>query len=74
MRDEEFLKEFGIRVKLCRIKSNLTQAMLGEKVNISENRISQIENGKCNLTLKTVNRISLALNIKPLSLFYFEEF
>ncbi len=42
-------------------------------VDISEHRISQIENGKCNLTLKTVNKISNALNIHAVKLFNFYE-
>ena len=69
MDDENFLKEFGFRIKLYRIKSNYTQAQLGEIVNISEHRISQIENGRCNLTLRTVNKVANALNIVPIKLF-----
>ncbi len=71
MNDEDFLKEFGFRIKLFRMKLNYTQAQLGEMVEISEHRISQIENGKCNLTLKTVNRISNALKISAVKLFNF---
>ncbi len=63
MKNEEFLKEFGLRVKFYRIKKGLTQAQIGEFVEISEHRISQIENGTCNLTLKTVNKLSDALGL-----------
>ena len=73
MLDDDFLKEFGFRLKLYRLKRNYTQAQLGEMVEISEHRLSQIENGKCNLTLKTVNRLSYALKIPVLKLFNFEE-
>jgi len=73
MLDEVFLKEFGLRVKFYRIKMDCTQAHLGEILDMSEHRISQIENGKCNLTLKTVNRISSALNIPSVKLFNFED-
>ena len=73
MSDEDFLKEFGMRLKFQRLKSNYTQAQLGEIVEISEHRISQIENGKCNLTLKTVNRLTEALNIPAVKLFNFED-
>ncbi len=73
MLDNDFLKEFGFRLKLYRLKRNYTQAQLGEMVEISEHRISQIENGRCNLTLKTVNRLSYALKIPVLKLFSFEE-
>jgi len=74
MQDEEFLKEFGIRLKFYRIKRNFTQAKLGEMVDISEHRISQIENGKCNLTLKTVNKIASVLAVSPERLFAFDDF
>ena len=46
MLDEDFLKEFGFQLKLYRLKRDYTQAQLGEMVEISEHRISQIENGK----------------------------
>lgn len=72
MLDSVFLKEFGVRLKLFRIKKDMTQAQLGEMINISEHRISQIENGKCNITLKTINKISNALNIPAVKLFIFD--
>ena len=50
MLDEDFLKEFGFRLKLYRMRAKLTQATLGEMIDISEHRISQIENGKSNVT------------------------
>ena len=73
MQNEEFLKEFGLRVKFYRIKKGLTQAQIGEFVEISEHRISQIENGKCNLTLKTVNKLSEALGVVSAKLFDFSD-
>ncbi len=72
MLDDEFLKEFGFRLKMYRIKKDYTQAQLGEMVEISEHRISQIENGKCNITLKTVNKLANALQISGVKLFQFE--
>ncbi len=71
MQEQEFLKEFGFRLKLYRLKHGMTQAELGEKVDISEHRISSIENGKCNITLKTVCKLSNALNISGSKLFNF---
>ena len=72
MLDSAFLKEFGVRLNLFRIKKDMSQAQLGEMINISEHRISQIENGKCNITLKTINKISNALNIPAVKLFTFD--
>lgn len=63
MLDNEFLKEFGFKLKMHRMKRGFTQAQLGEMVDISEHRISEIENGKCNITLKSVNKLFNALNI-----------
>ena len=63
MPEQEFLKEFGFRLKMSRMKRGFTQAQLGEMVEISEHRISQIENGKCNITLKSVSKIFDALGI-----------
>ncbi|MBQ8458927.1 helix-turn-helix transcriptional regulator [bacterium] len=73
MLDEEFLSEFGVKLKFYRIRRNYTQAQLGEMVEMSEHRISQIENGRCNITLKTVNRFSNALEVPASKLFVFEE-
>ena len=48
---------------MTRIKRNLTQAQVGELVDMSEHRISEIENGRCNITLKSLNKILNVLNI-----------
>ncbi|MDO5437785.1 MAG: helix-turn-helix transcriptional regulator [bacterium] len=72
MLDNEFFKEFGFNLKMYRMKLGYTQAELGEMVEISEHRISDIENGKCNITLKSVNKLSNALKISPSKLFNFD--
>ena len=46
-----------------RIQLGLTQAQLGEKVKMSENRISEIESGRNNITLKSLHKIFSVLNI-----------
>ena len=68
---EDFLKELGFRLKMRRIQMGFTQAQLGEKVKISENRISEIESGRTNLTLKSINKIFNTLNIEFLDFFKF---
>ena len=73
MLDEVFLKSFGFNLKMYRMKSGLTQAELGEMVDISEHRLSEIERGKCNLTLKTVNKLANSLKISSDKLFKFED-
>lgn len=73
MLDEEFLKSFGFNLKMCRLKRGLTQAELGEKIDVSEHRLSEIERGKCNITLKTVNKIANALNVASIRFFDFKD-
>ena len=73
MLDEVFLKSFGFNLKMYRMKSGFTQAELGEMVDISEHRLSEIERGKCNLTLKTVNKLANSLKISSDKLFKFED-
>lgn len=73
MLDEDFLKNFGLNLKMHRIKAGLTQAELGEKVDISEHRLSDMERGKCNITLKTVNRLADALSVSATKFFDFND-
>ncbi len=72
MLDEDFLTEFGLKLKMYRIKRGMTQAQLGEAVEISEHRISEIECGKCNITLKTVNKLANAISTEVVKLFNFD--
>ncbi len=51
MNKEMFLKKFGKNVKLERIKKDLTQEQLAEKMDVSNNYISGIENGRSNMSL-----------------------
>ena len=60
---EEFLKELGFRLKMRRIQLGMTQAQLGELIEISEHRISEIESGRCNITLKSLHKIFSVLNV-----------
>ena len=70
---EDLLVEFGLRVKLYRAKRKLSQAKLAEMINVEEHRISNIECGKCNLTMKTINKLSVALNTPINKLFNFDD-
>ena len=68
---EEFLKKLGFRIKMRRMQLELTQAQLGEQVDISENRISEIESGRCNITLKSLHKIFSVLKIDFFDTFKF---
>lgn len=61
---QESLVLVGDMVKLGRLNKGLTQKDLSEKLKINQNYISDIENGKKNLTLKIINKIFLELDLK----------
>lgn len=54
MNKAELLKRFGKNVKIERIKKDLTREQLAEIMNVSENYLSNVENGKANMSLAKV--------------------
>ena len=69
---EEFLKNFGIRVKYLRLMKNMTQERLAEQLKVDTHYLSDIERGRRNISFKTMYKIFSALNIEPKVLFNFE--
>ena len=65
------LKRFGKNVKIERIKKDLTQEQLAEKMNVSQNYIACIETGKQNMSLGKILELSqhLGSNIEDLLTF-----
>ncbi len=72
MNDETVLKNLGLKLKYERLKKGFTQEALAEDVGVHEKYISLLENGKQNLTLKTLNRIANALEIDIYKLLFFD--
>lgn len=68
----ELLKNFGFKLKIIRMKKNISQAELAELIGVHENYISDIECGKRNITMKTINKIANALEIDEIKFFDFE--
>ena len=54
-------KAIGKRIKIARIKADLTQENLAEKVNISPTHLSNIENGTTRVSLSTIVALANAL-------------
>ena len=63
------LKQFGKKVKACRIKKKLSQEKLAEIANLHRTYIGQIEAGQRNVALKNIAKIAKALGIKIKELF-----
>ena len=63
----------GKRIRQLREIQGLTQRKLGEKVNKSNSTISNLEKGKRNVTLKTLEKIASALNVEVPELFNYSQ-
>lgn len=64
MDDKDVFNLIGLNVKVERTIKRLTQEQLAELIEVHEKYIGRIETGKQNVTIKTLNRIANALNIK----------
>lgn len=58
----------GEAIKKARLKQNLTQEELGEKVGVKRSQICKLESGKSSMTLSTMSRIFKALGFGSASL------
>ena len=67
------LKKFGKNLKIERIKQDLTQEKLAEKMNVSQNYIASIECGNANMSLAKIMELSMVLNINIAKLLDFED-
>lgn len=63
MDKQNLLKKFGKNVKIERIKQDLTQEQLAEKMNVSQNYVASIECGKANMSLGKILELSEFLNV-----------
>lgn len=66
-------KLFGNKVKELRSESSFSQVQLSERSGIERAQISKIEQGKINVTLETIYKISQALNVPIKDLFDIED-
>lgn len=73
MKDEELFKNFGLHFKLARLKKGLSQSDLAEMLESHERYISDIECGRRNITLRTINKFANALNVSFSELFSFDK-
>ena len=58
----------GEAIKKARLKQNLTQEELGEKVGVGRSQICKLESGKSSITLSTMSRVFQALGIATATL------
>lgn len=65
---EDIIHRLAKNVRKERIKQGLTQANLAEKADLHNNYIGLIERAQCNISIKTLEKIAVALtsNIEDL--------
>ncbi|MDO4929644.1 MAG: helix-turn-helix transcriptional regulator [Bacteroidales bacterium] len=61
LREELQAYHIGETIKKERLKQNLTQEELGDKVGVKKSQISKLESGKCIITLTTMSKVFKAL-------------
>lgn len=61
--------KFGQNIKQIRKRMNITQSELATKMEISQSYLSDIENGRKNLSIKTVKKLADSLGLSVTDLF-----
>ena len=69
MEEQELRGILGNNIKRCRLKNNMSQLVLAEKVDISTNFLSDIEQCKAWISPLTLVKLASVLNIEPYELF-----
>lgn len=73
MRTQNLVYKLGVRIRTLRKAAGLTQEQLAEVADISVNFIGYVERGQRAPSIKTLEQIAQALNIRPKDLFEFLE-
>lgn len=73
VKDDEYLKKLGDRIRHIRKSKNMTQLDLAGKMDNFAEQIGRIERGKQNVSVCTLKRIANALDISMKDLFDFDE-
>jgi transcriptional regulator with XRE-family HTH domain len=73
LRDEVYIKEFGVNLKKIRLSKGFSQEELAFSADVSLPQVTRIERGKVNPTLCTIKCLAIGLNIKTKDLFNFED-
>ena len=68
---DEFLQQLGIRIRVLRLEKKFSQRQLGVEAFIEKSTIQRIERGLMNCTVKTLLKISNALDVEYAELFNF---
>jgi transcriptional regulator with XRE-family HTH domain len=67
--EQELRGILGSNIKRCRLKNNLSQLALAEKVDIAANFLSDIERCKAWISPNTLVKLASVLGVEPYELF-----
>jgi len=68
IKDDILAKKFGMKVRIERVKKNLSQEKLAELAGLNKNSVGAIERGESSPTLDTINLIAKVFEMKPCEL------
>ncbi|WFB58694.1 helix-turn-helix transcriptional regulator [Paenibacillus sp. BR1-192] len=68
----DFLKLVGERIRTLRKEKSYTQESLSEKSGIHVTYISDIERGERNISMETLEKVIIALEVNPVEVFRIE--
>jgi transcriptional regulator with XRE-family HTH domain len=63
--NEDFQKTVGLALKLARQKAGLSQQEVADRSGMKQIDVSNIENGKRNISLDIIQRFSKAVGMEP---------
>ena len=66
---DERLKILGLNIKIARLKAKISQEQLAEKIGVSRETISMIENGNQNTSVVKILDIAGVLKVEIIQLF-----
>jgi transcriptional regulator with XRE-family HTH domain len=69
----DFLRLVGEQIRIIRKARGLTQEVLAEKSGLSFSYISDVERGERNISLESLEKIILALDVMPSEIFNFKD-
>ena len=73
MRTQNLVYKLGVRIRTLRKAAGLTQEQLAEVAAVSVNFMGYVERGQRAPSIKTLEQIAQALNVRPKDLFEFLE-
>lgn len=71
MKDEEFLKKLGSKLKELRQAKGMSQVDVCSRLNMDKTYLSAIENGRQNPSILTVKQILEAMGVEAKDIFLF---